>query len=30
MRYSQEYKIKCIELYREGKWPETPDGIKIW
>lgn len=28
MRYSQEYKIKCIELYRQGKWPETPDGIK--
>ena len=28
MRYSYEYKRKCIELYREGKWPETPDGIK--
>ena len=28
MRYSQEYKMNCIELYRQGKWPETPDGIK--
>ena len=28
MRYSYEYKRKCIELYRQGKWPETPDGIK--
>ena len=28
MRYSYEYKQKCIEMYREGKWPETPDGIK--
>ena len=28
MRYSYEYKRKCVELYREGKWPETPEGIK--
>ncbi len=28
MRYSYEYKRKCVELYREGRWPETPDGIK--
>ena len=28
MRYSYEYKRKCVELYREGKWPETPVGIK--
>ena len=28
MRYSYEYKRKCVKLYREGKWPETPDGIK--
>jgi len=28
MRYSYEYKRKCVELYKEGKWPETPDGIK--
>ena len=28
MRYSNEYKKNCIELYRQGKWPETPDGIK--
>ena len=28
MRYSHEYKMNCIELYRQGKWPETPVGIK--
>ena len=27
MRYSYEYKRKCIELYRQGKWPETPEDI---
>lgn len=27
MRYSYEYKRKCVELYREGKWPEIPEGI---
>ena len=27
MRYSHEYKLNCIELYRQGKWPETPGGI---
>ena len=28
MRYSYEYKKECIELYRQGKWAETPKGIK--
>ena len=28
MRYSHEYKLNCIDLYRQGKWPETPEGIK--
>ena len=28
MHYSYEFKRKCIELYRQGLWPETPDGIK--
>lgn len=28
MLYSYEYKLRCIELYRNGKWPETPKGIK--
>lgn len=27
MRYSYEFKRKCVELYREGKYPETPNGI---
>lgn len=28
MRYSYEYKRKCVEMYRNGEWPETPDGIQ--
>ena len=28
MRYTYEYKKMCVEMYREGKWPETPHGIK--
>ncbi len=28
MRYSYEYKRKCVELYKKGKWPETPERIK--
>ena len=28
MRYSYEYKRKCVELYQQGKWPDTPYGIK--
>lgn len=27
MRYSYEYKKMCVELYRQGKWPEIPDGV---
>ena len=27
MKYSYEYKRTCVDLYREGKWPETPAGI---
>ena len=27
MRYSFEYKKKCVELYRQGIWVETPDGF---
>jgi len=27
MRYSYEYKVRCVELRREGKWPETPEGV---
>jgi len=37
MRYSYEFKKNCIELYRQGIWPETPEGVnkttfrrKIW
>lgn len=28
MRYSYEYKKLCVEMYRQGKWPETPVGVK--
>ena len=24
MRYRYEYKKKCVALYRQGKWKETP------
>ena len=27
MRYSNEFKRKCVELYRQGKYPKTPDNI---
>ena len=27
MRYSYEYKLKCVELYRQGQYPETPEGV---
>lgn len=26
MKYSYEYKRICVELYRQGKWAETPEG----
>lgn len=28
MRYSYDFKKQCVDLYRQGLWPETPDGIK--
>ena len=28
MRYSYEYKKLCVEMYRQGKWSETPVGVK--
>ena len=28
MRYSYEFKMYCVELYQQGKWPDTPEGIK--
>ena len=28
MKYSYEYKRMSIELYRQGKWPETPEGVQ--
>ena len=28
MRYDYEFKKKCVDMYREGKWPPTPKGFK--
>ena len=39
MRYSYEYKLKCVEMYRKGVYPETPKGasessfkskVRVW
>ena len=30
MRYSYEFKRMCVEMYREGNYPETPEGISTW
>lgn len=27
MKYGYDYKKQCVELYRQGKWAETPNGI---
>ena len=27
MRYSYEYKLKCVEMYKQGSWPEKPEDI---
>ena len=28
MRYSYEFKLMCIDMYRSGRYPATPEGIK--
>ena len=28
MRYSFEFKMKWVELYRQGTWAETPEKVK--
>ena len=28
MRYSFEFKMECVEMYRHGKWPKKPRGTK--
>ena len=27
MKYSNEFKLQCIEMYHQGKYPETPQGL---
>ena len=28
MHYSYEFKRKCVEMYRNGEWPDKPDCVK--
>ena len=28
MKYSNEFKLQCIEMYYQGKYPKTPEGIR--
>lgn len=28
MKYSYEYKKMCVDQYRQGKWADTPEGVK--
>ena len=27
MWYSFEFKVECIEMYQQGVWSDTPEGI---
>ena len=27
MRYTYEFKRKCVEMYRQGMYPQTPEGL---
>ena len=27
MRYSYEFKVKCVKMYKRGVYPDTPQGI---
>jgi len=27
MRYSYEFKMECVELYRQGLWADIPEGV---
>ena len=27
MCYSYEFKIKCVEMYEGGEYPDTPNGV---
>ena len=28
MKYSYEYKRRCIEMYRSGEWPDPPESVQ--
>lgn len=27
MKYDYVFKLNCVELYKNGRWHETPEGI---
>ncbi len=27
MKYDYGFKLNCVELYKNGRWHETPEGI---
>ena len=29
MKYSNEFKLMCIEMYHQGEYPQTPEGITL-
>ena len=28
MKYDDVFKLNCVELYKNGRWLETPEGIE--
>ena len=28
MKYDYVFKLNCVELYKNGRWHETPEGIE--
>jgi len=30
MRYTNEFKLNCVDLYYKGEYPDTPEGISEW
>ena len=29
MKYDYVFKLNCVELYKNGRWHETPEGIGL-
>ena len=30
MRYTNEFKLNCVNMYYRGEYPDTPDGLSDW